>query len=385
MKQRPPTPYAAKFSTPFCIAVGFLYRDAGLAHFDEEQIQDPHVLGLAGKVRYVVDPKNEYPQKFTAIFASRSVMTRSVSTGSHVCAEARKRRCPMWSSSVNSEATPRMGSGPSNCRIGSSASRTDLQAAFTRSAARVSNMTNELAGRVAIVTGGARNIGRAISLTLADAGAAVIVNALQSTEAAEEVAAEIRAKGGQAAAILADVSEPLSARALIGAAQYRFHKIDILVNNASVRRETDFADLDYPEWREILATTLDGAYLCASAARRYLVASGAGTIVNIGGLSSHTGAARRAHVIAAKAGLVGLTRALGVRLCTPRRDRELRGARGHRHGEGGSGGRRITRGTCRRSPQGKARRGRGAGEISLRPWCPLHHRQTIHVNGGAFM
>src|SRR6185436_7946407 len=74
--------------------------------------------------------------------------------------------------------------------------------------------------------------------------------------------------------------------------------------------EVDFADLDYPEWRAILGLTLDGAYLCSHAALPHLIASGAGTIVNIGGLSSHTGAPRRAHVIAAKAGLVGLTRAL---------------------------------------------------------------------------
>ena len=110
--------------------------------------------------------------------------------------------------------------------------------------------------------------------------------------------------------VLADVSDPDAAAALVATAIRSFGRLDILVNNASVRREIDFADLDYKEWRDILATTLDGAYLCSRAALPHLIASGGGAIVNIGGLSSHTGAPRRAHVIAAKAGLVGLTRAL---------------------------------------------------------------------------
>jgi 3-oxoacyl-[acyl-carrier protein] reductase len=105
------------------------------------------------------------------------------------------------------------------------------------------------------------------------------------------------------------ISVDFIAAGLIEAAIERFGRLDILVNNASVRREVDFASLDYREWREILATTLDGAYLCSRAALPHLIASGAGAIVNIGGLSAHIGAARPAHVIAAKAGLVGLTRA----------------------------------------------------------------------------
>jgi len=173
------------------------------------------------------------------------------------------------------------------------------------------SVRNELAGRVAVVTGSGRNIGRAIALALADGGAAVLVSARRSLPEAERVAAEIRAKGGRAAAELADVADPASVARLIETAVAHFGRLDILVNNASVRRETSLADLEYAEWREILATTLDGAYLCSRAALPHLVAAGGGgSIVNIGGLSAHTGARRRAHVIAAKAGLVGLTRAL---------------------------------------------------------------------------
>ena len=173
-----------------------------------------------------------------------------------------------------------------------------------------SKSDRELLGRVALVTGSSRNIGRAIALALASGGAAVLVNARRAAQDAEAVAAEIRGAGGQAIAHVADVGDPGSAAALVEAAIAGFGRLDILVNNASVRREVDFANLEYEEWREILATTLDGAFLCSRAALPHLVASDAGTIVNIGGLSSHTGAARRAHVIASKAGLVGLTRAL---------------------------------------------------------------------------
>ena len=180
------------------------------------------------------------------------------------------------------------------------------------------SVQDELTGRVAVVTGSARNIGRAIALRLASGGAAVIVNARRSAGEAEAVAEEIRQMGGRAAVAMADVGDPVAAAGLVAAAVERFGRLDILVNNASVRREVDFASLEYAEWREILATTLDGAYLCSRAALPHLTASGVGAIVNIGGLSSHTGAARRAHISAAKAGLAGLTRALGRELAPHR-------------------------------------------------------------------
>jgi 3-oxoacyl-[acyl-carrier protein] reductase len=170
--------------------------------------------------------------------------------------------------------------------------------------------THELAGRAAVVTGSARNIGRAIALALARGGASVMVTARRSASEAEAVAEEIRRLGGKAASTIADVGDPADAARLIETAVAELGRLDILVNNASIRREVDFASLEYAEWREIMATTLDGAYLCSRAAMPHLVRSEAGAIVNIGGMSAHTGATRRAHVIAAKTGLVGLTRAL---------------------------------------------------------------------------
>src|SRR5258706_423280 len=93
-------------------------------------------------------------------------------------------------------------------------------------------------------------------------------------------------------------------------------RIDILVNNAALRREKTFAEMDYAEWREILDVTLDGAFHCIKACLPALRQSGAGAIVNIGGLSAHTGAKNRAHVVTAKAGIVGFTRALAYDLAS---------------------------------------------------------------------
>jgi 3-oxoacyl-[acyl-carrier protein] reductase len=170
--------------------------------------------------------------------------------------------------------------------------------------------SKELTERVAVVTGSARNIGRAIALDLASAGASVVVNARTSSTEAEATAEEIHRQGGRAVVAMTDISEPEGAAALVAAAVDAFGRLDILVNNAAVRREIDFADLDYREWRAIVGTILDGAYLCVHAALPLLMRSGNGAVINIGGVSAYMGAARRAHVIAAKAGLAGLTRAL---------------------------------------------------------------------------
>jgi 3-oxoacyl-[acyl-carrier protein] reductase len=167
-----------------------------------------------------------------------------------------------------------------------------------------------LDGRVAIVTGSARNIGRSIATALAEAGAAVVVNALQSRTEAEAVASEIVKSGGRAVVALADVTAPEGARVVVEAAVGAFGRIDCLVNNAAIRKEVPFAELSFAEWRNVLAVILDGAFLMTQAALPHLLRSEAASIVNIGGMSAHTGAAERAHVVTAKAGLVGLTRAL---------------------------------------------------------------------------
>jgi 3-oxoacyl-[acyl-carrier protein] reductase len=171
-------------------------------------------------------------------------------------------------------------------------------------------MTNELAGKVAIVTGAGRNIGRAIALALAEGGASIVVNARSNRAEAEAVARAIEANGGKAVVHLGDVADTTAVQAMADLALKAFGRLDILVNNAALRGEKPFAEMDYAEWRQILDVTLDGAFHCTKACLAALKQSGAGTIVNIGGLSAHTGAKDRAHVITAKAGIVGFTRAL---------------------------------------------------------------------------
>jgi 3-oxoacyl-[acyl-carrier protein] reductase len=169
---------------------------------------------------------------------------------------------------------------------------------------------NELNGKVAIVTGAGRNIGRAIALALADGGASVVVNARSNRGEADAVAREIEFLGGKALVHIGNVADAAAVQAMADMAVEQFGRIDILVNNAALRREKPFAEMSYLEWREILDATLDGAFHCAKACLPALRKSGAGTIVNIGGLSAHTGAKNRAHVVTAKAGIVGFTRAL---------------------------------------------------------------------------
>ena len=171
-------------------------------------------------------------------------------------------------------------------------------------------MTRELAGKVAIVTGAGRNIGRAIALTLADGGASVLVNARSNRVEAESVVREIEAAGGKATAHLGNVADVAAVQAMADEAIKAFGRIDILINNAALRREASFAEMDYAAWREILDVTLDGTFHCVKACLPALRQGGAGTIVNIGGLSAHTGAKNRAHVVTAKAGIIGFTRAL---------------------------------------------------------------------------
>ena len=168
----------------------------------------------------------------------------------------------------------------------------------------------ELKGRVALVTGAGRNIGRAIALALAEAGASVAVNGRSNRAEVDAVAAEIEARGGKAFAVLADVSDEGAVDGMIDAAVGRLGRLDILVNNAAVRPEKRFESLSFADWRDVHSVILDGAFLTVKAALPHLKASGAGAIVNIGGMSAHTGAKDRAHVLAAKAGLIGFTRGL---------------------------------------------------------------------------
>jgi 3-oxoacyl-[acyl-carrier protein] reductase len=168
----------------------------------------------------------------------------------------------------------------------------------------------ELEGRVAIVTGAGRNIGRAIALDLADAGAAIVVNARAHREQVDSVVKEIEQAGGRAFAFMADIADPPAVEAMAAETAKRFGGIDILINNAALRREKPIEEMSLAEWREVMAVTLDGAFICTKACLSHLKKSTLATIINVGGLSAHTGSKDRAHVVTAKSGLVGLSRAL---------------------------------------------------------------------------
>jgi 3-oxoacyl-[acyl-carrier protein] reductase len=168
-------------------------------------------------------------------------------------------------------------------------------------------MTHE---RVALVTGAARNIGRAIALQLAADGFGVVVNTRADLERAQAVAAEIAAAGGRAWAVAADVSDPRAVQAMADEVRERAGRVDVLVNNAAIRPRRPFLELTFEEWRAVVAVILDGAFLCSRAFLPGMADQGFGRIVNIIGLRGEHGVPERVHLSAAKNGLIGLTRAL---------------------------------------------------------------------------
>jgi len=174
--------------------------------------------------------------------------------------------------------------------------------------------TTELAGKVALVTGASRNIGRAIALALAAGGAAVAVNTRASREDAEKVAQEIRGAGGSAEVFVADIVDARAVNAMVDGIVKRFGRLDILVLNASVRKETPFIDMSFEEWKSLTAVTLDGSFHCAKACLPHLIKAGGGAIVTIGGMTALSGAKRRVHGSVGKFGLYGMTRALAKEL-----------------------------------------------------------------------
>lgn len=171
-------------------------------------------------------------------------------------------------------------------------------------------MSKELAGKVALVTGASRNIGRATALELAAAGAAVAVNTRASQEDAEKVVREIRAAGGDAEMFVADIANGAAVKAMAESILRHWGRIDCLVLNASVRSEKPFLELTYEDWRTPLSISLDGAFYCAQACLPSMIDNGGGSIVMLGGMMALSGAARRVNGSVAKHGMVGMTRAL---------------------------------------------------------------------------
>tara|TARA_R110000824_G_scaffold52692_3_gene146063 strand:+ start:52753 stop:53508 length:756 start_codon:yes stop_codon:yes gene_type:complete len=168
--------------------------------------------------------------------------------------------------------------------------------------------------KVALVTGSSRNIGQAIARTLAENGSHVVIHAAHDLEAAKQSLSLVEACGRQGLITLGDLADPETAPRIMKEVLDRFGRLDTLVNNAAIRPECPFAELSFAEWRRVMSVCLDAVFLITQAALAALQKSPQAAIINIGGLTAHTGASNRAHVISAKAGLVGFTRALAHEL-----------------------------------------------------------------------
>jgi 3-oxoacyl-[acyl-carrier protein] reductase len=250
------------------------------------------------------------------------------------------------------------------------------------------SLEQAFAGKVALVTGSGKNIGRTIALDLAARGASLVINGRSDRTAVEDVVEEINTAGGQAIGCLADVSDPDETQAMIDTAVAAFGGIDVLVSNAGLRRQTPFLEMSLAEWRQILSVALDGAFILARAAVPHMLARGGGAIVALSGISTHVGTPNRCHVSASKAGLEGLMRALAVELaphaitCNTVAPGAVDTVRGASAGA-------LPKGL----PDGGIPLGRKAAvsEISAAvrflagPDGRYITGQTLHVNGGAFL
>jgi 3-oxoacyl-[acyl-carrier protein] reductase len=245
-----------------------------------------------------------------------------------------------------------------------------------------------LAGKVALVTGAGKNIGREIALTLARDGAAVVVNGRRDAAAIGAVAAEITAAGGQAVPVLADISDEAAVARLAAEAAQAFGGIDICVANAGLRRQTAFLDISLVEWREILAVALDGAFLLARAVVPQMIARGGGSFIGLSGISTHIGTPNRAHVSASKSGLEGLIRALAIEFA-PQGIRANAVAPGSIDTvRGASAGARPADHTDSRIPlhrKGTIEEIAAVVRLLAGPEGGYITGQTIHVNGGVFL
>jgi NAD(P)-dependent dehydrogenase (short-subunit alcohol dehydrogenase family) len=168
----------------------------------------------------------------------------------------------------------------------------------------------KLDGKIALVTGSGRNIGRATVLKLASEGAHIVVNARSNQKEADAVVREAEGLGVKALAVIGDVARRDQAEAMIAKALSQFGRIDILINNAAIRPHKPFTELTIEDWEAVRGVVLDGAIYCTRAAISSMVANRYGRIVFFTGEGAFVGGSGRAHVSAAKMGLVGLARGL---------------------------------------------------------------------------
>ena len=174
--------------------------------------------------------------------------------------------------------------------------------------------TDSLKGRVALVTGGSRGIGKAISLELARNGAAVAVNFVSNVAAAEAVLAEIRAMGGECMLVQGDVSKKEAARGVVGKVLEAWKKIDILVNNAGITRDRTLKKMTDEDWEATISINLNGTYFCTSAVIPSMIEQKYGRIINIASIVGQAGAFGQSNYAASKGGIIAFTKCLALEL-----------------------------------------------------------------------
>lgn len=177
-------------------------------------------------------------------------------------------------------------------------------------------MTNALTGQVALVTGASRGIGRAVACHLARAGAHVLVNFLRNTTAADETLAEIAAAGGRAELLPFDVADADAVQAAVSATVSRLGRCDILVNNAGMTADALLLRLPAADWDQVMAVNLRGTFNCSKAVSRSMIRARYGRIVNMTSVIGSMGNAGQAAYAAAKAGIVGFTKAVARELAS---------------------------------------------------------------------
>jgi 3-oxoacyl-[acyl-carrier protein] reductase len=173
-----------------------------------------------------------------------------------------------------------------------------------------------LDGQVAIVTGASRGIGRSIALALAAEGAQVVVNYAQSATAAQALAAEISANGGEAIALQADVAQADQVEALVKQTLDHFGRIDILVNNAGITRDTLLLRMKLEDWQAVIDLNLTGVFLCTRAVSKVMLKQRSGRVINIASVAGQMGNPGQANYSAAKAGVIGFTKTVAKELAS---------------------------------------------------------------------
>lgn len=174
----------------------------------------------------------------------------------------------------------------------------------------------QLQGKVAIVTGASRGIGRATALALATEGANVVVNYASSSSAADQVVEAIRSMGSDAISIGSDVSKPDQVDALINATMEKWGRIDVLVNNAGITRDTLLLRMKPEEWQAVIDLNLTGVFLCTKAVSKIMLKQKSGRIVNVTSVAGQMGNAGQANYSAAKAGVIGFTKTVARELAS---------------------------------------------------------------------